>query len=143
MTERIAIALPWSPTVNTYWRAVNIPKVGVRVLISKEGREYRKTALQWIERQRIPVGVLTGKLAVSITAFPPDRRARDLDNLLKSLLDAIKEAKIIRDDADIDDLRITRGPIRPRGAVHVYISEIAGEATVSRELFDEFAEEPA
>lgn len=41
---------------------------------------------------------------------PPDRRKRDLDNLLKSLLDGLEGAGVFKDDAQIDDLQIVRRP---------------------------------
>jgi len=40
-------------------------------------------------------------------AFPPDRRRRDLDNLLKSVLDALEHAGLYADDSQID-LLVTR-----------------------------------
>jgi crossover junction endodeoxyribonuclease RusA len=86
----------------------------------------------------IPRNAVSGKLAVRATAYPPDRRDRDLDNLWKGLLDALKHASVIRDDADIDDLHIVRGPLkRNDGRIEVIISEIAGAATESGNLFTE------
>jgi len=38
----------------------------------------------------------------------PDRRKRDLDNLLKCPLDALHHAKIICDDSQIDKITISR-----------------------------------
>lgn len=134
MTQQLKIVLPWPPTVNTYYRLVVMGKAP-RVLISKRGREYREACSAHVHAQRIPRNQLTGKLSVTIAAFPPDRRTRDLDNLLKGLLDAMRHASVIRDDADIDRLAIERGPVRKDGEVHLEISEIAGEATVSADLF--------
>ena len=39
-------------------------------------------------------------------AFRPDRRRRDLDNLLKALLDSMTHAGVMQDDALIEDLRV-------------------------------------
>jgi Holliday junction resolvase RusA-like endonuclease len=50
-------------------------------------------------------------------------------------LDSLAHAKVFPDDCDIDDLRITRFAVRPGGQLAVQISEIAGEATDSGELF--------
>lgn len=147
MSQSFVITLPWPPSVNTYWRSVVIPlgKKGARdkgpprfrsaVLLSEQGREYQKRVADAVLWQGIPVGRLTGKLSIWIHAMPPDRRARDLDNLPKGVLDGLKHAGVIRDDCDIDDLRITRFGIRPGGALQIQISEIAGEATDTAELF--------
>ena len=43
---------------------------------------------------------------VEIQAFRPDRRRRDLDNLLKALLDSMTYAGVMQDDALIEDLRV-------------------------------------
>lgn len=136
MPKQVQIALPWPPSVNTYWRSIVI-NGAARVLISKAGRQYREDVGHQVYAQRIARNLLTGKLKVEIAACPPDRRARDLDNVLKSLLDSLKHAAVIRDDADIDDLSIKRNAIVKGGAVVVVISEIAGEPTHSGHLFAE------
>jgi crossover junction endodeoxyribonuclease RusA len=43
---------------------------------------------------------------VEIEAFRPDKRRRDLDNLLKATLDACTAAGVWQDDCNIVDLRI-------------------------------------
>lgn len=147
MSQSFVINLPWPPSVNTYWRSIMKGPLAGRVLLSEKGREYRKLVAKAVIEQRVPTA--TGKLAVWIHAMPPDRRARDLDNLPKGVLDSLKEAGVYRDDCDIDDLRITRfgvkpaqpakpgQPAQPGGALQVQIAEIAGEATESGELFTE------
>lgn len=58
-----------------------------------------------------------------IDAYPPDRRRRDLDNILKSLLDSITHAGVIEDDSLIDDLHIVRRELRKNGAIEIQIFE--------------------
>lgn len=48
------------------------------------------------------------KLKVHIEAYPPDKRKRDLDNLFKSLLDALEKSGVFKDDRQIDALSIER-----------------------------------
>lgn len=49
-------------------------------------------------------------IKIRIKAYPPDKRRRDLDNLLKSLLDSLQHAKLFPDDYQIDRLAIQRMP---------------------------------
>ena len=135
MPREVLMALPWPPSVNSYWRSIMSGPLAGRVLISERGREYRKRVAECALEQRVPVGSLSGRLAIDIHAMPPDRRIRDLDNLLKGLLDSLVHAGVLRDDSDIDDLRIRRFEIRPGGEVQLRISEIPGSATVSGQLF--------
>jgi len=74
-------------------------------------------------RFRYAMDDLRGRIAIEITAHPPDRRARDLDNMLKAPLDALTHSGVIRDDADIDDLRITRGDVVPNGRVYIVLRD--------------------
>lgn len=99
---RVVVTLPYPPTVNTYWR-----RYQGRTLISRKGRAYRRE----VEALLAGRDRLAGRLAVSIEAHAPDRRRRDLDNICKSLLDALQHGGLIEDDGDIDDLRIVRGEV--------------------------------
>lgn len=119
----INLTLPWPPSVNSYWRHCTL-KRATRVLISAEGREYRRNVakLVGLEAGR---SALAGRLEVSIVACPPDNRKRDLDNLLKSLLDALAHAGVYADDGQIDRLSISRGPVmRSGGRVCVGVQEM-------------------
>jgi crossover junction endodeoxyribonuclease RusA len=96
----IELTLPWPPTVNTYWRNIN-----GRTIISAKGREYRKVVADQVLIQR-GVKHLDYALQVTIAAYRPDRRRRDLDNLLKAILDSLTHAGVMEDDCLIVDLRI-------------------------------------
>ena len=50
--------------------------------------------------------MVPGRISVSIQATPQDRRRRDLDNLLKPVLDFCTH-RVIEDDSLIDALRIS------------------------------------
>jgi len=112
----INILLPWPPTVNTYYTIARGRKI-----LSKRGRNYKKDA--WLE---LPNGgeTLTGRLEVNIDAYPPDKRRRDIDNIVKPILDVLTDAKVWEDDSQVDILRIRRKQIEKPGYVRVYISEI-------------------
>lgn len=119
----ITLTLPFPPTVNTYWRHVPM-RGGVRSLISKRGREYRTAVAEQVVVQRAS-HALSGRLSVEVVAHPPDRRKRDIDNLSKSLLDALGAAGVYGDDGQIDRLVLTRGDVERGGRVAVTISEVA------------------
>lgn len=112
------VELPFPPSVNHYWRMWH-----GRMVISKEGREYRETvaAILWAKG----VTPMTGPLAVSIEAFPPDRRRRDLDNLLKALGDSLQHGGAFLDDSQIVWLLIEKAQVVPGGKVTVRITERA------------------
>ena len=114
------ITLPWPPSINHYWR-----HVGKKVLISAKGRQYRRMIQELAVVERWPT--FGGKrLRVQILAYPPDKRRRDLDNMLKVTLDSLQHAGIYTDDSQIDDLRISRG-----------LHDGSGEMIVSIEGIDE------
>jgi len=98
--NEIVLTLPWPPTVNTYWRNVN-----GRTILSAPGRAYRKAVADQVLIQRAAKHMDTA-LFVTIKAYRPDRRRRDLDNLFKAILDSLVHAGVMLDDALICDLRI-------------------------------------
>jgi Holliday junction resolvase RusA-like endonuclease len=57
------------------------------------------------------------RIRIDITAFPPDARRRDLDNLSKAVQDAFQIAELYKDDFYIDSQQTVRGmPYRVKGA---------------------------
>jgi crossover junction endodeoxyribonuclease RusA len=142
----LTVTLPWPPTVNSYWAHGIIggktKKARASLFLSDRGKEYRLLALEAIQVQRVPRGALHGRLAVSAIAYPPDARTRDVDNLWKGMLDALKNTGVIVDDGHIDDLHIKRGPIRVNGAVVLTITEIL-DAFESRQQGLELREGPS
>ena len=94
MAEVLALELPWPPSVNTYWRHAR-----GRTYLSAVGRNYRE-----LVRDRMPVFHRcwdSEYLELIIDAHPPDRRKRDLDNILKSLIDGLMHAGAYHDDSQI------------------------------------------
>jgi crossover junction endodeoxyribonuclease RusA len=92
------VTLPWPPSVNHYWQRNK--NGGMR--ISAEGLSFRER-VAWTLPKQPP---LTGPLSVQIEAWAPDRRKRDLDNILKATLDALTHAGAMGDDSQVWDLRI-------------------------------------
>lgn len=117
----MTLELPWPPSVNTYWRNWR-----GHMVISTAGRQYTKAVQEQVEKQGTQT--YTGPIRVVIQAFRPDRRKRDLDNLLKATLDALTKAGTWEDDSQIVDLRI-------------YWAGMGGKLIV--EIFDDGASNPA
>lgn len=99
------LTLPWPPSVNRYWRSVN-----GRVLIAAAGRRYR-TDVELICALAGLRGIGSQPVSVSISAYYPDLRRRDIDNILKAPLDALTSAGIWDDDSQIQALSIRKAGI--------------------------------
>mgnify|MGYP003637015063 FL=1 len=54
----------------------------------------------------------------------PDKRRRDLDNLLKPLLDVMDECGVYEDDSQISDLRILKSSYGDKGTVTINVKEM-------------------
>lgn len=113
----ISITLPWPPSINHYWRHTKNGHY-----ISKEGKTYRETVYYSCVKYKGKISD-DSRLSVIIEAFPPDKRKRDLDNILKSLLDALQHAGMYKDDNQIDRLSIHR-KIPLNGVVRIEIDNI-------------------
>jgi crossover junction endodeoxyribonuclease RusA len=108
--------LPFPPSLNHYYR-----RVGLRTLISREGRRYRREVMALLAAGR--ARRMRSRLEVVVRLYPPDRRRRDLDNLQKALLDALEHAGVYADDGQIDRIVLERGPVASGGKVLVHITE--------------------
>jgi len=112
------LTLPFPPSVNHYYR-----RVGHRMLISREGREYRRMICGLLSGggpRKPPTG---GRIALAMDAFPPDRRRRDLDNLLKCTQDSLAHAGVFEDDSQIDLLVVARCDPVKGGKVTIRLDE--------------------
>lgn len=88
----ISLTLPYPPSTNAIWRQVD-----GRTLVSKKYRQWMATALSLVALAH--AGQVSGGFKVTITAHRPDRRRRDLDNLLKPILDCLVKAQVVEDDS--------------------------------------------
>jgi len=110
------ITMPYPPTVNTYYAVDRNRKI-----LSRKGRSYKKEAMVYLYEQAVPKGG-EGPYSIYIRVRPPDKRKRDIDNLIKPLLDSLVEYGAISDDSEVVDLRIQKfNPIKA-GSVEVLIS---------------------
>ena len=119
------LALPYPPSVKHYWRHYR-----GRTVISRDGRRFREDICDLLATssqrsgngpRKPPSG---GRIALAMDAFPPDRRRRDLDNLLKSTQDALAHAGIYEDDSQIDLLVTRRREVVGGGHVEIQLDEL-------------------
>ena len=114
------IALPYPPSVNSYWRHPTTGKLAGRHLISSEGRNYRDQVARLVSMDK----PMDDRLIVSIIAHMPDKRRRDLDNIPKAIFDALTHAGLWLDDEQIDVLTISRAEVVKGGMVVVDVQPI-------------------
>lgn len=123
MKNEFRVFLPYPPTVNHYWG-----KKGKRWFIKPRGLKFRHDVWSNFLLQNVQK-IVDGRIKLSIKAYMPDNRKRDIDNLLKATLDAITHTELVwTDDNQVDKLYIERVPKRnhqyDKGALEVTISEI-------------------
>lgn len=113
--KSLRIELPYPPSVNRLWRFAR-----GHWHISKEGQHYRRN----VEAILLASGVrpLEGWLSVFIEMYPPDRRERDTDNVLKAIFDSCQHAGLYKKDYQIARHLVERmEPEPPHGKVVVQI----------------------
>ena len=109
----IELDLPWPPSVNESTRRYHLAG-------------FRKEVTTIVMAAGWPT-MGKARLFVVLTWHAPDNRRRDVDNPIKATLDSLKNASVYRDDSQIDQLIVLRGPIEKGGRAHVRISEIGLE----------------
>ena len=110
--------LPFPPSVNQ-WKT---PFKG-RAILTKRGRDYRAKVIEAMQSLGLSDEMLSGRLTVKICLYMPDRRRRDIDNYLKSLLDGLTHAGFWVDDDQIDSLTVKRCGIEKGGRAVIRVEE--------------------
>jgi crossover junction endodeoxyribonuclease RusA len=95
----MSFILPWPPSVNNYLRHGR--RGTYRTPQAKGYRELIRLGLAI----KLTQGRFTGFVRVSLECYPPDRRRRDIDNLLKVLLDSLNGIAW-DDDSQVKELRV-------------------------------------
>lgn len=111
----VQLILPWPPSVNTYWGFH-----GHRRFLTQKAQEFKKEVATAVKGQRLG----QSRLSVTISAFAPDKRIRDLDNILKPTLDALVQAGLFDDDSQVDLLTIQRGEVLKGGMAIVTVATL-------------------
>lgn len=112
------LELPYPPSINTYYR-----HVGGKVLISAKGRAYRERVEQIAVLDNVQNKFKKSDLQIVVTLYPPDRRKRDIDNVLKCLFDSLTHGKVWQDDSQVKRMFIEKNEPIEQGQVVIKIME--------------------
>ena len=97
--DQISLTLPWPPSVNRLWR------MGKGNWYSTDQyRNFQKIVYYSVNLSRRLKFEDTATLGVNLYAYPPDKRKRDLDGLLKATLDSLQHSGLFKDDSMIKRL---------------------------------------
>lgn len=90
-------------------------------MISGEARAYKRA----VGKISIVLGIKpkTERISLTVLAYPPDKRKRDLDNLLKIAIDSLQDANFFLNDEQIDHITIRRMEKVKGGKLLVLIHE--------------------
>jgi len=100
----VTIDLPFPPSLNGNWKAG-----GGGIYASPRYKAWKEEAGWEIRRQK--PAKIDGRFEAEMVFARPDERKRDLDNLAKPVLDALKAANVIEDDSLASRLTLAWGPI--------------------------------
>lgn len=115
----IEIVLPFPPTVNHYYQ--NNYNGSKR--ISKQGKAFRRLVSDHVMAHRA-AKLFDVPIKITLDVHYPDNRRRDLDNLNKSLLDALQKAGVYTDDSLIEELHMIKRPNITGGKVVAQIEPL-------------------
>jgi len=110
----VVISLPWPPSINNYYG--RRPRGGI--YIKKEGLKFRQDVVEMHGRKAnntwIPIRIL-------IDIYPPDKRKRDNDNILKAVCDSLEHAGIYKDDYLIFHQQVRKHAAESPGGIEIKI----------------------
>jgi crossover junction endodeoxyribonuclease RusA len=109
-----SLSLPFPPSANRLWRAWKGRNI--------KSAEYRKWlalgAADLLAQEAEPI---PGPYRMTMIVNRPDRRRRDLSNLVKPVEDLLQSAGLIRDDADCQRLLVLWGSLPPAKDARVFV----------------------
>ena len=108
------LIVPFPPSVNNYWGFS-----GHRRYLTKKAVAFKAEVLYQVSNTTARFG--SSPVEISVMLYPPDRRARDIDNVAKSLNDALVQAGVMDDDSQIKKLTLEFGDVFKGGKAEVSI----------------------
>ena len=113
------LIIPFPPSVNTYWGFK-----GSRRFLTSRAKAF-KTLVNTEFLRSGHEGFASDRLKITIELYPPDRRIRDIDNVVKSTLDALCQSGVFVDDGQIDVLHVERKDVIKWGAAKMNLQCLA------------------
>jgi len=118
---KYTLTLPISPSINNYF-GTHCKFTYPSIYIKTKGKEYRKTINTYITKNNLKLRANI-PLSLKITIHPARNNKWDLDNRLKSLLDALTHAEVWEDDSLIHKMTIEKAPKVKDGQIIIEISK--------------------
>ncbi|MGN0930173.1 MAG: RusA family crossover junction endodeoxyribonuclease [Thermoguttaceae bacterium] len=96
--KSVILKIPFPPSVNHIWKMARGRKI-----ISKEYQAFQAAMLTSLKGKSTLLD-RAETYAVTLIAFPSNRRRRDLDNLFKATFDALTKAGFWEDDCQVVEM---------------------------------------
>lgn len=116
MHKSLYLTVPYPPSVNSYWGFH-----GSRRFLTPKAVAFKNIVKNVVASQGIK-SLGNARLYIKIKLYPNNNRIADIDNRLKSLLDALCQAGVYDDDSQIDKLYVERAEVTTHGKTEVLIN---------------------
>ena len=121
----ITLTLPFPPTVNNYKRIGRLTRTKSgkifqpRINSDATRRFYYEV---WIKVKGLQIESLgDSPISLEIDVYPPDKRKRDIDNIIKPTVDSLMNSGLFDDDYQISKLLVIRREVFSGGKIVVKI----------------------
>jgi crossover junction endodeoxyribonuclease RusA len=112
----IILPYPHKASVNSIWK-----RVKNQVYLSPQAKHFRYLVYYQLHGT---IGFEDMPLRLEIKIYPPDNRVRDIDNILKTVLDSLQFAKMFKNDSQVHQLYLEKMPVKKGGELEVKISSV-------------------
>lgn len=117
----IRLTLPYPPSVNRIWRRSKFS-----TYLSEVGKIFyaKVRPIIFCATNGKKIFCADCRVAVTVSVYPPDKRKRDLDNVLKTTLDALTRCGVWDDDSQVDCITVMRRYCVKGGKVEVTAEDL-------------------